>query len=143
MPVVNKKSFTEVDYMLTIAIIIILIIGVVGVIFLFFPWLERGVSCIQLQRSYIYEVNTAIEEVLLTGEEQIVRFMVLDCTKCIWYNDLKLEVEYETASESFSTPIVWNEIDTDTGCTDRGGVLVGPRTCSVYITMNYAEVICD
>jgi len=141
----NKKSFTEVEWMLTIAIILILVIGLVGTVFVFFPWMERGWSCIQLQRSRIDEVNTAIEEVLLTGEEQIIRFGVEECTKCIWYNGTeypKLEVEYEAANETFLTPRPWNGIDTNSGCTDNGGVLVGQKTCEVDITVNSIDVRC-
>jgi len=146
----NKKSFLSVKWTLIIVIIIILVIGLIGTVQLFFPWLEKGFSCIQLQRSNIDEVITVIEEVLLTGEEQIIRFRVEKCTECIWYNDEdpdhpKLEVEYETSSESFFVPsqIAWTGIDTASGC--PWGYLVGTegrKTCTIDITVSSVLVEC-
>lgn len=154
---IMEKSFISVKWVLIIAIIIILVIGLVGTVQLFFPWLGTGFSCIQLQRSHIDEVNTVIEEVLLTGEEQIIRFRVEECTMCIWYNSTDavndihiLEVEYEAANESFLTPMKWDgDIDSsDSGRPDcQPGHLVGRegrKVCTVDITVNprQAQVIC-
>jgi len=141
-----KKSFTSVEWMLVIAITIILVIGLVATIQLFFPWLE-WTSCIQLQRSNIDKVNTAIEEVLLNGEEQIVRFEVERCVTCIWYNstDSTLVVEYEASNETFSTPRPWTgTIDIGNGGkpTCNSDNLVGEKTCEVYIAVNRVEVVC-
>ena len=150
MSFLNKKSFTEVEWMLIVAIIIILVIGLVAAVQLFFPWVGKS-SCIQLQRNNIDEVITVIEEVLLNGDEQIVRFRVEECTKCIWYNYTdsdkpKLEVEYEAANESFLVPpVAW---DGDVDKSDAGRPeckpenLVGQKTCDLDITVNSVYVRC-
>jgi hypothetical protein len=144
-----KKSFTSVEWMLTIAIVVILLIGLVSAFQIFFPWLS-GYSCIQRQRNHINDVFTVIDDVQLNGDEQIVRFRIDECTKCIWFNttsennNYKLQVEYKVANESFSTPVIWNG-DIDHG---NGGEpvtcenLVGEKTCSVDIKVNSIEVTC-
>ncbi len=145
-PLFMNKSFLSVKWMLIVVIVIILVIGMVSTYFHFFPRVEGGWACIQRQKSNIDEVLTAIDEVMWTGEEQIIRFTIEKCTKCIWYNDgdvndLKLEVEYETSSQSFSTPIEWwGDIDTETECPKL--FLVGVRTCTVKITVDFVKVTC-
>ena len=148
-----NKSFISVNWTLTITIVIILVIGLVGVVFLFFPFLE-DTSDVQRQRDHINKVNTAIGEVLLTGERQTVKFVVEESTMCIWYNygDADnnihiLEIEYETASESFSTPVAWvGNIDkSDAEKPDcQQGNLIGSKTCTIDITANppQAQVTC-
>jgi len=150
MSFVNKKSFISVEWMLTIAIILILLIGLVIAFQIFFPVLG-DVSDIQRQRNHINEVLDAIDDVWLTGEEQVIKFKVEEYTKCIWYNTTnpkKLEVEYETANESFLVPpIEWSgdgDIDIGNGGrpTCNEAHLVGPKTCDVYITINEVKVTC-
>ena len=92
---------------------------------------------------------TAIDEVRVNGEELNIRFSVDECTKCIWYNDTdlnnpKLEVEYKAATESFFVPaeMTWSGIDRKSKCTNLGA-LGGPTVCTVDITANSVEVICD
>ena len=144
---VNKKSQLSVKWILITAIIIILVIGLIGMVQLFFPWLGTGFSCIKLQENHIFDMNTLIEEVKLTGEEQIVRFRVEECTKCIWFNteDGQLEVEYKAgSSRSYPTPLVWSgNIDDESSCSD--GHLVGTegrKVCMVDITVNSLVVSC-
>lgn len=145
-----KKSYTSVEWMLIIAIVVILIIGLVAAVQIFFPWLS-GYSCIQRQRNHINDVFTVIDDVRQSGEKQIVRFRVDECTKCIWFNstmennNYKLEVEYEAANESFYTPVQWNgDIDRGDGGrpTCQQGNLVGQKTCDVDISVNSVDVIC-
>jgi len=145
----NKKSWISVNTMLQIAIAVILVIGVLATAQLFFPWVLTGFTCPQLQRQNIDEVITIIEEVMLTGDEQIVKFKVESCTKCIWLKTMEddpsnffLIVEFESTEESVSTPVVWNGIDTDSDCTDHGGVLVGEKACVIDIKYNSVEVTC-
>ena len=147
MSLMNKKSFISVKWMLTIVIIIILVIGLFGVVHLFFPW-WGWTSCVQLQRSNIYEVNDVIEEVLLNGEEQVIRFRVEECTKCIWFNseDHKLEVKYGSDGDSFSTLLAWNgDIDISEEEPDECELdyLVGPKACTLVITVDSVQVDCS
>lgn len=155
-----KKSFLSVNYMLVIAIIIIIVIGIISTFFLFFPWLERGFSCIQLQRENIYELTNTIEEVLLSGEERVVRFRVEECTKCIWYNHtgetddpplIQLEVEYESSNASFIIPSIpsWegdiDESNTKDAPTCLPKNLVGTegsKACDIHVTVNHVDVKC-
>ena len=142
-----EKSFISVKWMLIIAVTLILLIGLVTAFQILFPFM-MGTSCIQRQRSYIDDLITTIEEVRLTGEEQIIRFRVLECTECIWYNETgsKLEVEYEAANESFLVPpVAWNgDIDKGNGgrpiCKEEH--LVGQKTCTIYIKVNSVWVEC-
>ena len=145
-----KKSFTSVEWMLVIAIVVILLIGLVSAFQIFFPWLS-GYSCIQRQRNHINDIFTVIDDVQLNGDEQIVRFRIDECTKCIWFNttsennNYKLQVEYTAANESFSTSVMWNgDIDHGNGGRpDPCEKLVGENTCTVDITFNNVEVTCD
>ena len=147
---IMKKSFLSVKMMLIMAITLILVIGLIATLQIFFPFLT-GLSCIQRQRNNIDRITEAINEVLLTGNKQIVRFKVEDCAKCIWYNCTdecendqndyrKIEVQYIGANETVPTPIVWNNIDTQAGC--PGEILKGPKVCEIEITTNSVDVKC-
>jgi hypothetical protein len=105
------KAAIEIKHMLTLVIIVLFIIFFSILASRILPRFSE-VPCMNAQFDALDDINKTINQVMKTGEPEMIRLEAWYCTECIWYENKNIHVKFKSSSGStvLGVPLAWNGI---------------------------------